>query len=320
MGRALEGRDGLAAVPDADHRARLLAGRPLRRARAAGRVRAGRRLARPRRCDHADLRPRHRAPVLDVRPRADRGRARARSASACCAGATTSSPATSSSSPAFAAGRSSSATGRAWRGCAGRSAQGRGGIDYDFVGAICDLRPTARACPCSATSRRSPRCSRSNDVDELIVTDSDFNDRELVEIVEQAHRRGVKVRVAPRATELLIERRGEYVPGQGVPLFELRPPVFVGADWVVKRGFDLAVSSARRRRRAAVLAADRCRDQARLARPGALSRPACRAERAGVRDAQVPHDARRRRGAAGRSSRRRTRPRARCSRSATTRA
>jgi exopolysaccharide biosynthesis polyprenyl glycosylphosphotransferase len=81
-----------------------------------------------------------------------------------------------------------------------------------------------------------------HDVDELIVTDSDFNDRALVEIVEQAHRRGVKVRVAPTATELLIERRGEYVPGQGIPLFELRPPVFVGADWFVKRGFDLAVS------------------------------------------------------------------------------
>jgi exopolysaccharide biosynthesis polyprenyl glycosylphosphotransferase len=53
----------------------------------------------------------------------------------------------------------------------------------------------------------------------------------------------VKVRVAPRATELLIERRGEYVPGQGIPLFELRPPVFAGADWVIKRGFDLSVSA-----------------------------------------------------------------------------
>ena len=95
-----------------------------------------------------------------------------------------------------------------------------------------------------------PAVLAKHDVDELIVTDSDFNDRELVEIVEQAHRRGVKVRVAPRATELLIERRGEYVPGQGIPLFELRPPVFAGADWVVKRGFDLAVERDRRRRRA----------------------------------------------------------------------
>src|SRR4029450_5562941 len=88
-----------------------------------------------------------------------------------------------------------------------------------------------------------PGVLAANRADELIVTDSDFSDRELVDIVEQAHRRGVKVRVAPRATELLIERRGEYVPGQGVPLFELRPPVFAGADWVVKRGFDLVVSA-----------------------------------------------------------------------------
>ena len=33
------------------------------------------------------------------------------------------------------------------------------------------------------------------------------------------------------------------MPGQGMPLFELRPPVFVGADWFVKRGFDLVVSA-----------------------------------------------------------------------------
>ena len=42
-------------------------------------------------------------------------------------------------------------------------------------------------------------------------------------------------------------QRGEYVPGQGVPLFELRPPVLAGADWAVKKAFDLGVSFARRR-------------------------------------------------------------------------
>jgi exopolysaccharide biosynthesis polyprenyl glycosylphosphotransferase len=49
------------------------------------------------------------------------------------------------------------------------------------------------------------------------------------------------VRVAPTTAELLTER-AEYVPGQGVPLFELRPPAFVGTDWVVKRSFDLVAS------------------------------------------------------------------------------
>ena len=35
-----------------------------------------------------------------------------------------------------------------------------------------------------------PAVLAQRDVDELIVTDSDFTDRELVDIVEQAHRRG----------------------------------------------------------------------------------------------------------------------------------
>src|SRR5439155_2051614 len=77
--------------------------------------------------------------------------------------------------------------------------------------------------------------------DELIVTDSDYNDRELLQIVEHAHRSGAKVRIAPKTTELLVQR-AEYVPGQGVPLFELRPPAFAGAEWAVKRTFDLVVS------------------------------------------------------------------------------
>ena len=64
----------------------------------------------------------------------------------------------------------------------------------------------------------------------------------MLEIVETAHRAGVKVRIAPKTTDLLLQR-GEYIPGQGMPLFELRPPVFAGTDWVVKRAFDLVVSS-----------------------------------------------------------------------------
>jgi exopolysaccharide biosynthesis polyprenyl glycosylphosphotransferase len=80
-------------------------------------------------------------------------------------------------------------------------------------------------------------------VDELIVTDSDFTDRQLLDVVDLAHRSGVKVRIAPKTTDLLVQR-AEFVPGQGAPLFELRPPVLVGADWMVKRAFDLLVSGA----------------------------------------------------------------------------
>jgi exopolysaccharide biosynthesis polyprenyl glycosylphosphotransferase len=118
---------------------------------------------------------------------------------------------------------------------------GRSGIDYEFVGAVAPS-PAGVTLPVLGDVRDLPNILDSERVDELILTDSDFRDRELLEIVDHAHRRGVQVRIAPKATELLTQRV-EFVPGQGVPLFELRPPAFVGMDWVVKRGFDLLVSA-----------------------------------------------------------------------------
>jgi hypothetical protein len=49
------------------------------------------------------------------------------------------------------------------------------------------------------------------------------------------------VRIAPKTTELLVQR-ADYIPGQSVPLFEVRSPVFAGGDWVLERIFDLVVS------------------------------------------------------------------------------
>ena len=51
------------------------------------------------------------------------------------------------------------------------------------------------------------------------------------------------MRIAPSTMEILVHR-AEFVPGQSVPLFELKPPVFEGFDFVVKRTFDLVVSIA----------------------------------------------------------------------------
>jgi exopolysaccharide biosynthesis polyprenyl glycosylphosphotransferase len=104
----------------------------------------------------------------------------------------------------------------------------RGGIDYRFAGEI--------------EGAEVEEVLQGEPLDELIVADAGLDEGRLLEIVEAAHRRGVKVRVAPRTTELLFER-GEYVPGQGVPLFELRPPIFAGTDWITKRAFDLVVST-----------------------------------------------------------------------------
>jgi exopolysaccharide biosynthesis polyprenyl glycosylphosphotransferase len=52
----------------------------------------------------------------------------------------------------------------------------------------------------------------------------------------------VTVQVAPSTMEILLDR-AEFVPGQTVPLFTLRPPVFDGIDYALKRTFDLLVAT-----------------------------------------------------------------------------
>ena len=117
----------------------------------------------------------------------------------------------------------------------------RSGIDYEFVGALAPEDDPVDL-PVLGDLTDLPLVLAETRVDELIVADSDFSERELLEIVSHAHREGVPVRIAPKTTELLTERV-EFVPGQGVPLFELRPPAFNGLDWVVKRAFDLGAST-----------------------------------------------------------------------------
>ena len=63
-----------------------------------------------------------------------------------------------------------------------------------------------------------------------------------MDLVDLCHQRGVTVHVAPSTMEILIDR-AEFVPGATVPLFTLRPPVFEGVDYALKRTFDLVARS-----------------------------------------------------------------------------
>jgi exopolysaccharide biosynthesis polyprenyl glycosylphosphotransferase len=117
----------------------------------------------------------------------------------------------------------------------------RSGIAYDILGAV-SPGGDGGDLPVLGGLDAVPRILRDRDVHELIVTDEGFSERELLELVEEAHRFGVKVKIAPKTTELLLQR-AEYIPGEGTPLFELRPPALAGWEWALKRGFDLAVSS-----------------------------------------------------------------------------
>jgi exopolysaccharide biosynthesis polyprenyl glycosylphosphotransferase len=82
-----------------------------------------------------------------------------------------------------------------------------------------------------------------NRADEVIIADPAFPQQQAVELVDTCHQRGVVVRVAPSTMEILIHR-AEFVPGQSVPLFELKPPVFDGIDFALKRTFDVVVATA----------------------------------------------------------------------------
>jgi exopolysaccharide biosynthesis polyprenyl glycosylphosphotransferase len=88
------------------------------------------------------------------------------------------------------------------------------------------------------TLRDIGRIVEDNRVDEVIIADPAFPEQEAIELVDQCHQRGVTVRIAPSTMEILVHR-AEFVPGQSVPLFELRPPVFEGFDYALKRSFDL---------------------------------------------------------------------------------
>jgi len=116
----------------------------------------------------------------------------------------------------------------------------RGGIEYAFVGAIAPSENGTPLPRLGSLAELEDVLAR-HQLDELIVNGGDVSDDQLVELVEQAHRRGVQVRVAPTTAEILT-RHAEYVPGQAVPLFVLHPPVLAGADWAAKRGFDIVVS------------------------------------------------------------------------------
>jgi len=109
-------------------------------------------------------------------------------------------------------------------------------------------------------------------VQEVIIADPDFPQEQAVELVDQCHQRGVNVHIAPSTMEILF-KRAEFVPGESVPLFTLRPPVFEGIDYAIKRTFDLALSIVMLAIAAAVKLSSRGPLIYRSTRPGMAGRP-----------------------------------------------
>ena len=114
----------------------------------------------------------------------------------------------------------------------------RGGIGVDVV-AVLAVAPGPAGL--SGSLDRIAALLDSERPDEVVLAEAHFDEQTVLDVVQLAHRHGVKVKLAPTTTELLVHE-GEYVPGQGIPLFELRPPMLTGVDWATKRAFDLVVS------------------------------------------------------------------------------
>jgi exopolysaccharide biosynthesis polyprenyl glycosylphosphotransferase len=117
----------------------------------------------------------------------------------------------------------------------------RGGLGFEFLGVVAG-GDVADLPQLGSSPDDLPQILDQVGADELILSEADFDEGTVLEIVERSHRAGVKVRLAPSTTELLVQK-GEYAPGQGVLLFDLRPPILTGSGWVVKRSFDLLGSA-----------------------------------------------------------------------------
>jgi exopolysaccharide biosynthesis polyprenyl glycosylphosphotransferase len=87
-----------------------------------------------------------------------------------------------------------------------------------------------------------PEILTAERVEEVVIADPDFPQDQALDLVERCHLRGITVSVAPSTMEILFDR-AEFVPGETIPLFTLRPPVFEGLPFAAKRSFDLIVSS-----------------------------------------------------------------------------
>jgi exopolysaccharide biosynthesis polyprenyl glycosylphosphotransferase len=82
----------------------------------------------------------------------------------------------------------------------------------------------------------------SERIDEVIIADPDFPQERALDLVDRCHQRGVTVHVAPSTMEILFDR-AVFMPGESVPLFTLRPPVFEGVQYAAKRSFDLLLAT-----------------------------------------------------------------------------
>jgi exopolysaccharide biosynthesis polyprenyl glycosylphosphotransferase len=118
------------------------------------------------------------------------------------------------------------------------------GPDIDVIGTVSE-HPGGEALP------DSPALGALADLEEIVaehrpndvvMTGFELPTAELVSLVDTCRSYGCRLRIVPTTTALLLDR-ATFVPGQAVPLFEVRPPVLTGVEWAIKRAFDIVVAA-----------------------------------------------------------------------------
>ena len=123
----------------------------------------------------------------------------------------------------------------------GRAISEEAGSGYDMVGYFAlDEHDDAGLRDLGAVDELPDRIWQ-HAIEEVIITDSDFPQKRAVGLIDVCHARGVRVRVVPSTIEVLTGGAA-LVPGDAVPLLDVRPPALDGFDFVAKRSFDFVVA------------------------------------------------------------------------------
>jgi exopolysaccharide biosynthesis polyprenyl glycosylphosphotransferase len=121
-------------------------------------------------------------------------------------------------------------------------AQPLGGPEPEMIGTVSDAPLQVSGLQQLGAMDDLPALVRELRPDDLVLAGAELPDSALLELADACRATRTRLRFVPTTAELLLQR-ASFVPGQVVPLLELRPPVLTGIEWAVKRTFDIVVAT-----------------------------------------------------------------------------
>ncbi len=117
-----------------------------------------------------------------------------------------------------------------------------GGPEPEMLGTVSDAPVLVSGLGNLGVMEDLPALVRELRPDDLVLAGAELPDSALLELADACRSTHTRLRFVPTTAELLLQR-ASFVPGQVVPLLELRPPVLTGLEWAIKRAFDIVVAT-----------------------------------------------------------------------------